>query len=86
MFAGVVTAIIAVSPGPTDTPMSLRPGETEADRAARLKTALPIGRVGALEEIASGRPVARVAGRPASRSATISWSMAAPRPEPLPSR
>ncbi len=45
--------INAVSPGPTDTPMSLRPGETEADRAARLKTALPIGRVGALEEVAS---------------------------------
>jgi NAD(P)-dependent dehydrogenase (short-subunit alcohol dehydrogenase family) len=45
--------INAVSPGPTDTEMSLRPGETEADRAARLKTTLPIGRVGALEEIAS---------------------------------
>jgi NAD(P)-dependent dehydrogenase (short-subunit alcohol dehydrogenase family) len=45
--------INALSPGPTDTPMSLRPGETEADRAARLKTALPIGRVGALEEVAS---------------------------------
>jgi NAD(P)-dependent dehydrogenase (short-subunit alcohol dehydrogenase family) len=43
--------INAVSPGPTDTPMSLRPGETEADRAERLKTTLPIGRVGALDEV-----------------------------------
>jgi NAD(P)-dependent dehydrogenase (short-subunit alcohol dehydrogenase family) len=43
--------INAVSPGPTDTPMSLRPGETEADRAQRLRTALPIGRVGALDEV-----------------------------------
>jgi NAD(P)-dependent dehydrogenase (short-subunit alcohol dehydrogenase family) len=45
--------INAVSPGPSDTPMSLRPGETEADRADRLKAVLPIGRVGALEEIAA---------------------------------
>lgn len=33
--------------------MSLLPGETEADRADRLQAALPIGRVGALEEITS---------------------------------
>jgi NAD(P)-dependent dehydrogenase (short-subunit alcohol dehydrogenase family) len=45
--------INAISPGPVDTPMSLRPGETEADRATRLRAALPIGRVGALEEITS---------------------------------
>jgi len=45
--------INAISPGPTDTPMSLRPGETDADRAARMRDALPIGRVGALAEIAS---------------------------------
>jgi NAD(P)-dependent dehydrogenase (short-subunit alcohol dehydrogenase family) len=45
--------INAVSPGPTDTVMSLRPGESEADRAVRLKQALPIGRVGALDEVAS---------------------------------
>jgi NAD(P)-dependent dehydrogenase (short-subunit alcohol dehydrogenase family) len=50
-YIGDRIRINAVSPGPTDTPMSLRPGETEADRAARLKTALPIGRVGALEEV-----------------------------------
>ncbi|MEU9830386.1 SDR family oxidoreductase [Streptosporangium sp. NPDC048047] len=41
----------AVSPGPFDTPMSMRPGEAEADRAARMKEQSPIGRVGALEEI-----------------------------------
>ncbi|NUW43804.1 SDR family NAD(P)-dependent oxidoreductase [Nonomuraea rhodomycinica] len=46
--------INAVSPGPHDTTMSLRPGETEADRAARMRELLPIGRVGALEEAASG--------------------------------
>lgn len=45
--------INAVSPGPVDTPMSLWPGETPADRAERLKTALPIGRVGTLDEITS---------------------------------
>jgi NAD(P)-dependent dehydrogenase (short-subunit alcohol dehydrogenase family) len=45
--------INAISPGPVDTPMSLRPGETPADRAARLKDALPAGRVGALDEITS---------------------------------
>jgi NAD(P)-dependent dehydrogenase (short-subunit alcohol dehydrogenase family) len=45
--------INAISPGPFDTPMSLRPGETEADRAQRLKDALPAGRVGALDEAAN---------------------------------
>ena len=45
--------INAISPGPIDTPMSLRPGETEADRTERLKTALPIGRVGTLDEAAA---------------------------------
>jgi NAD(P)-dependent dehydrogenase (short-subunit alcohol dehydrogenase family) len=45
--------INAVSPGATDTEMSLRPGETEADRAARLKEALPLGRVGATAEVAA---------------------------------
>lgn len=43
----------AISPGPMDTPMSLRPGETEADRAQRLEATLPIGRVGTLEEAAA---------------------------------
>ncbi|MFB6961207.1 SDR family NAD(P)-dependent oxidoreductase [Streptomyces sp. NPDC056309] len=45
--------INAFSPGPIDTPMSLRPGETEDDRTARMKHALPIGRVGTLDEAAS---------------------------------
>ncbi|SEE41725.1 SDR family NAD(P)-dependent oxidoreductase [Streptomyces sp. Ag109_O5-10] len=43
--------INAVSPGATDTGMSLRPGETEADRAARLATTVPIARVATTEEI-----------------------------------
>ncbi len=45
--------INAISPGPADTPMSLLPGETPDDRAARLRDALPAGRVGALDEVAS---------------------------------
>ncbi len=45
--------INAISPGPSDTPMSLRPGETPADRATRLRAALPIGRVGTLAEVTS---------------------------------
>ncbi len=43
--------INAVSPGATDTTMSLRPGETDADRAARLATTVPIGRVARTDEI-----------------------------------
>lgn len=45
--------INAISPGPVDTPMSLRPGETEADRDQRLKDALPAGRAGTLAEAAA---------------------------------
>jgi NAD(P)-dependent dehydrogenase (short-subunit alcohol dehydrogenase family) len=45
--------INAVSPGATATDMSLRPGETDADRAARLKDAIPLGRVGATAEVAA---------------------------------
>ena len=45
--------INAVSPGATDTDMSRRPGETDADRAARLKNAIPLGRVGATAEVAA---------------------------------
>jgi len=43
----------AVSPGATDTPLSFRPGETHEDRARRIEQAIPIGRLGAVEEIAS---------------------------------
>lgn len=45
--------INAVSPGPSDTPMSLLPGETEAERAARMRTAVPAGRVASTSEVAS---------------------------------
>ena len=45
--------INAVTPGPMDTPMSLRPGETEADRAERLEKELPAGRVASLEEFSA---------------------------------
>ncbi|MGW3118445.1 SDR family NAD(P)-dependent oxidoreductase [Streptomyces sp. NPDC001107] len=45
--------INVVSPGATDTPMSLRPGETEADRAVRADATLPLGRISATREIAA---------------------------------
>ncbi|RKR86927.1 NAD(P)-dependent dehydrogenase (short-subunit alcohol dehydrogenase family) [Micromonospora pisi] len=45
--------INSVSPGPADTTMSLRPGEAPAQRAARLATQSPIGRVGGLDEVAA---------------------------------
>jgi NAD(P)-dependent dehydrogenase (short-subunit alcohol dehydrogenase family) len=45
--------INAISPGPIDTPMSLRPGETEADRDKRLAGALPAGRAGTVAEAAA---------------------------------
>lgn len=52
-YIGAGIRINAISPGPVDTPMSLRPGETEAARAERLRTALPIGRAGTLAEAAA---------------------------------
>ncbi|MER5945182.1 glucose 1-dehydrogenase [Streptomyces sp. NPDC001904] len=45
--------INAVSPGAAATSMSLRPGETEAERAVRMKTESPLGRVSATAEIAA---------------------------------
>ncbi|CNE38934.1 short-chain dehydrogenase [Mycobacterium tuberculosis] len=45
--------INAVSPGASDTPMSLLPGESESDRAARMRTAIPAGRVADTSEVAS---------------------------------
>ncbi|MFI2377338.1 SDR family NAD(P)-dependent oxidoreductase [Streptomyces sp. NPDC018964] len=45
--------INAVSPGATDTAMSLRPGETEDGRAERMRREMPLGRVSAVEEIAA---------------------------------
>ena len=44
--------INAVSPGPIGTPFSLIRGEDETQQAARLKTTLPIGRVGSVAEVA----------------------------------
>lgn len=43
--------INAVSPGAVETPMSLHPGETEADRAARMRSTVPLGRVSTTTEI-----------------------------------
>ncbi|MGW1914912.1 SDR family NAD(P)-dependent oxidoreductase [Streptomyces sp. NPDC002076] len=45
--------INVVSPGATETPMSLRPGETEADRAERARGTLPLGRIATTREIAA---------------------------------
>ncbi|MEV0171692.1 glucose 1-dehydrogenase [Streptomyces sp. NPDC050803] len=45
--------INAVSPGAVETPMSLHPGETEADRAERAQATLPLGRISATHEIAA---------------------------------
>lgn len=45
--------INAVSPGASDTPMSLLPNESEADRTARMRTAIPAGRVADTSEVAS---------------------------------
>ena len=43
----------SVSPGVTATSMSLRPGETDADRLTRVKAAIPLGRVADPNEIAN---------------------------------
>ncbi|MGA5038082.1 SDR family NAD(P)-dependent oxidoreductase [Streptomyces capoamus] len=45
--------INVVSPGATDTPMSLRPGETEAERTERARATLPLGRISATREVAA---------------------------------
>ncbi|MGV9264766.1 SDR family NAD(P)-dependent oxidoreductase [Kitasatospora sp. NPDC003701] len=45
--------INSVSPGPVETPMSSRPGEAAADKADRMKADVPVGRAGAVEEIAA---------------------------------
>ncbi|MET9494423.1 SDR family oxidoreductase [Streptomyces sp. NPDC006552] len=45
--------INAVSPGAAAAPMSLRPGESEADRAERMKSENPLGRVAEAEEVAA---------------------------------
>ena len=45
--------INAVSPGASNAPMSLRPGETEADRMERVKSQNPLGRLAEAEEVAA---------------------------------
>ncbi|XVQ12859.1 SDR family NAD(P)-dependent oxidoreductase [Spirillospora sp. CA-255316] len=50
---GAGIRINALTPGPLDTPMSMRPGETPADREDRFRPTLPLGRVGTLDEAAS---------------------------------
>jgi NAD(P)-dependent dehydrogenase (short-subunit alcohol dehydrogenase family) len=45
--------INAVSPGATATSMSLLPGETEAERAARMREQMPLGRVSTVAEVAA---------------------------------
>ncbi|MEU1784650.1 glucose 1-dehydrogenase [Streptomyces sparsogenes] len=45
--------INAVSPGAAATSMSLRPGETEAERAERMKAETPLGRVAEVDEVAA---------------------------------
>ena len=42
----------SVSPGVTATTMSLRAGETDADRAARVAGSIPLGRVADPGEVA----------------------------------
>ncbi len=46
--------INALSPGATDTPMSLLPGESEDERAARMLPGIPAGRMATRDEIAAG--------------------------------
>jgi NAD(P)-dependent dehydrogenase (short-subunit alcohol dehydrogenase family) len=43
----------AVSPGAAESEMSLHPGETEADRALRMREASPLGRISSAAEIAA---------------------------------
>ncbi|MGC4745995.1 SDR family NAD(P)-dependent oxidoreductase [Micromonospora sp. DT201] len=45
--------INAISPGASDTPMSYRPGESQSDRDARIKNAVPARRVSDPAEVAA---------------------------------
>ncbi|MCK9894444.1 SDR family oxidoreductase [Frankia sp. AgB32] len=51
-YIGDGVRINAVGPGPVDTPMSLRLGETQAERDERLRTANPAGRAATTKEVA----------------------------------
>lgn len=52
-YIGEDIRINAISPGASDTEMSRQPGENDADRNARIKSSVPIGRVATTEEIAA---------------------------------
>ncbi|NUR91547.1 MAG: SDR family oxidoreductase [Nonomuraea sp.] len=52
-YIGSGIRINAVSPGASDTPMSFRPGESRADRDARVREGVPFGRVSDPSEVAS---------------------------------
>jgi NAD(P)-dependent dehydrogenase (short-subunit alcohol dehydrogenase family) len=52
-YAGDGIRVNALSPGAGDTPMSYRPGESTADRDARIAPQIPLGRVGDPAEIAA---------------------------------
>ncbi|MFJ3903560.1 SDR family NAD(P)-dependent oxidoreductase [Streptomyces sp. NPDC090025] len=45
--------INAVSPGASESTMSLHPGETEAERAVRMKEQSPLGRISSAAEVAA---------------------------------
>ncbi|MFH8788177.1 SDR family NAD(P)-dependent oxidoreductase [Streptomyces roseoverticillatus] len=45
--------INSVSPGPVETPMSSRPGESSLDKAERMRREVPAGRAGTPDEIAA---------------------------------
>ncbi|MET9935477.1 SDR family oxidoreductase, partial [Streptomyces sp. NPDC006324] len=45
--------INAVSPGAAESTMSLRPGETEAEREVRMKGESPLGRISSAAEVAA---------------------------------
>ncbi|MDV9190132.1 SDR family oxidoreductase [Streptomyces sp. SR27] len=45
--------INAVSPGASESAMSLRPGETEAEREVRMKEESPLGRISSAAEVAA---------------------------------
>lgn len=52
-YIGEGIRINAVSPGMSDTTMSMLPGEDEAGRAARARQDIPLGRIGTLDEVAA---------------------------------
>ncbi len=81
----------SVSPGVTATTMSLRAGETDADRAARVEGAIPLGRVARLPTPCCGWPATRLLMSPGtiwgsmavrSCSSAAQWGSCGPRITP----